>query len=221
MKVLVIASHPDDEVLGVGGTVFSLANEGYEIYFLIMTKGMVEVHGKEKVEFLRQEAIEVHKYLPSSGTFFEDFPSLNMDTIPKREINKCIERVVHRVKPDIVFTHYWDDVNSDHQIVFGASMVALRPYAAPFVKKIYCYEVMSATEWTIPSQGHMFVPICFNDITLYLDKKLHALSMYKSQEKDYPHTRSLRSVENHARQRGNLMGMDAAECFYPIRLKGI
>ena len=87
MNVLIIASHPDDEILGVGGTIFDLADKGARIYCLIMTKGMVEIHGNENVEMLREEAREVHKFLPFTETTFLDFPSLNMDTVSKREIN--------------------------------------------------------------------------------------------------------------------------------------
>ncbi len=221
MNVLVIACHPDDEVLGVGGTIYSLADNGARIFYLILTKGMEEVHGKQKVIDLRKEAEGVHKILPSNGTTFYDFPSLNLDTVPRREINWSIEKTVAQVKPEIVFTHYWDDINSDHRIVSQSTMTALRPYSAPMVKKIYCYEVMSATEWSIASPTKAFVPVCYIDITHYLDKKLEALAMYKSQSKAYPHPRSLRSVENHARQRGNTVGLDAAECFWPARLIGI
>jgi len=221
MKVLVIASHPDDEVLGVGGTVFDLAEKGAKIYFLIMTKGMEEIHGKEKMEMLREEAREVHKFLPSTETTFLDFPSLNMDTVPKRDINRSIEEVVQKVRPEIVFTHFMNDLNNDHQLVSAATMVAVRPYVAPFVRKVYGYEVMSSTEWNCNSPNNMFIPLCFNDISKHLDKKLQALKMYKSQQKEYPHTRSVKSVANHASQRGNIVGFEAAECFYPIRLKEI
>jgi len=221
MNVLIIASHPDDEVLGVGGTAFDLSDKGASIYYIIMTKAMVEVHGKERVEMLRKEAREVHKYLPSTETFFCDFPSLNMDTVPKRDINNAIEEVVQKIKPSIVFTHFPNDINNDHRLVSEATAVACRPYTAPFVKQIYCYEVMSATEWSINANSNAFIPICYNDITKYLDKKLKALSMYKSQEKHYPHTRSVKSVEGHASYRGNTVGMEAAECFYPLRIQGI
>ena len=111
--------------------------------------------------------------------------------------------------------------NHDHRLVSEATAVACRPYTAPFVKHVYCYEVMSATEWPINANANVFIPICYNDITKYLDKKLKALSMYKSQEKPYPHTRSVRSVENHARYRGNVVGVEAAECFYPLLVQGI
>jgi len=170
---------------------------------------------------LRKEAREVHKYLPSTETFFCDFPSLNMDTVPKRDINHAIEEVVQKIKPSIVFTHFSNDINSDHRLVSEATAVACRPYAAPFVKQIYCYEVMSAAEWSTNANSSAFIPICYNDIAKYLDKKLKALSMYKSQEKHYPHTRSVKSVECHASYRGNTVGMEAAECFYPLRIRGI
>ncbi|SHG03268.1 PIG-L deacetylase family protein [Ornithinibacillus halophilus] len=217
MNILVIAPHPDDEVLGVGGTIAKHKANGDNVYICIVTKGMAPMFNEESVKQVRNEAIEAHKLLEVENTFFLDFPAVLLEEVPKYKLNAAIIKVLESTKPDIVYLPHRGDIHLDHKIVFDASMVALRPIGGSKVKEIYCYETLSETEWDAPNTTNAFIPNTWVDITQFIDIKKSAMSVFKSQVYSFPHPRSLQSLENLSKYRGANMGLNNAEAFMTIR----
>ena len=216
-KILVFAPHPDDEILGCGGTMIKHVEAGNEVYVCIVTKGVMPLFKPEVVEKTRNEARECHKRIGVKKTFFLDFPAVLIDKENRYEINGKILDVIMEVKPDEVYIPHWGDMQKDHQIVADSCMVALRPKYEPKVKRIYSYETMSETAWNAPNVQNEFIPNVFIDISDHLSKKIEALSFFKSQLSPFPDARSLEAVEALAKYRGALMQVKAAEAFMLIR----
>lgn len=216
-KVLVFAPHPDDEILGCGGTMIKHIESGNEVYVCIVTKGCLPLFKPESTEKTRSEARNCHQHIGVKKTFFLDFPAVMIDKENRYEVNGKILDVVKEVQPDEVYIPHWGDMQKDHQIVADACMVALRPKYEPKVKRIYSYETMSETAWNAPNIQNEFIPNVFVDITETLDKKIEALGYFKTQLSPFPDARSLESVEALAKYRGALMHFKAAEAFMLIR----
>lgn len=216
-KLLVIAPHPDDEILGCGGTMIKNIEEGNEVYVCIVTKGPESLFPIELIEKTRQDARECHRKIGVTKTFFLDFPSVFLEECHRYELNDAILKVVREVMPDEVYIPHWGDMQKDHQIVADACMVALRPKYEPKVKHIYSYETMSETAWNAPNVQNEFIPNVFVDINEQLCKKMEALGFFKTQLNQFPDARSLEAVEALAKYRGALMHVRAAEAFMLIR----
>lgn len=227
-KILVVAAHPDDEVLGCGGTIAKYARGGSRVYILFLGQGKASrFHDpkgapdsktiKKEQDDLKQEAAKAAKILGISKVFFEDFPDQRYDAVPMIEIVKSIEKIKNKIKPDIVFTHHAGDVNYDHQVVVKAVLTACRPLRGETVKKIYSFEVPSSTEWGIPKRKDYFVPNVFVDISKTLPQKIKAMNYYKSELKKYPHPRSLEAIKIIAQRWGTVVGKDYAEAFELIK----
>lgn len=216
-KILVIAPHPDDEILGCGGTIIRNIAEGNEVYVCIATKGCPPLFKPERTEENRRDTIKCHKHIGIKKTFFLDFPAAMMETVERYELNGKLLDVVSEVQPDEVYIPHWGDMQKDHQMVADAAMVALRPKYKPQVKCIYGYETMSETAWNAPNVQNEFIPNVFIDISEYLEKKKEALAFFKLQVSAFPDARSLEAIEALAKYRGALMNMQAAEAFMLIR----
>ena len=216
-KVLVIAPHPDDEILGCGGTMIKLIEAGDEVFVCIATKGCLPLFSTESVEKVRNEAKICHNLIGVKKSFFLDFPAAMMEKVERYEMNSRILEVIKEVQPDIVFIPHWGDMQKDHQIIADACMVVLRPKYEPRVKRIYSYETMSETAWNAPNVQNEFIPNVFVDITDTIDKKIEALGFFETQISPFPDARSLESVEALAKYRGALMHFKAAEAFMLIR----
>jgi LmbE family N-acetylglucosaminyl deacetylase len=216
-KVIVIAPHPDDEILGVGGTIARFSDEGVEVYIVIITKGYPPLFDEESINIGRKEALEAHKFLNVKETFFLSFPAANLDSIPSREINDKLIDMFKDIKPDIIFIPFNGDVHIDHQRIFLSALVAARPNNSEFPSFIYAYETLSETNWNAPYITPNFVPNVFIDISQYLDKKIEAFKKYKSQVKEFPHERSIESLKMLAMLRGSTVGCYAAEAFVLVR----
>lgn len=216
-KVLVFAPHPDDEILGCGGTMIKYIDAGNEVYVCIVTKGCLPLFPPEAVEKTRTETRECHKKMGVKKTYFLDFPAVMIEKENRYEVNAKILEVVKEVQPDDVYIPHWGDMQKDHQIVADACMVALRPKYEPKVKRIYSYETMSETAWNAPSIQNEFIPNVFVDISGSIDRKIEALDFFKTQLSPFPDARSLESVEALAKYRGALMHFRAAEAFMLIR----
>lgn len=221
-KVLVIAAHPDDEVLGCGGTAARLNKEGYEIATLILGEGISsrddirDIKKREKnILELKGEAKKANTILGIREVFFHDFPDNRFDTVPFLDIVKVIEKIKNQVKPDIIFTHYEKDLNIDHQIIYKAVITATRPIKEETVKEIYSFEIPSSTEWSYPLS---FSPSMFYDISETIDVKLKALEKYKTELKKYPHPRSLEGVKLIAKNWGMKVGLEHAEAYKVVRI---
>ena len=216
-KVLVIAPHPDDEILGCGGTMIKHIEAGDEVFVCIATKGCLPLFSPKSVEKVRNEAKKCHNLIGVKKTYFLDFPAAMMEKVERYELNGKFLDVIREVQPDIVYIPHWGDMQKDHQMVAEACMVALRPKYEPKVKAIYSYETMSETAWNAPNVQNDFIPNVFVDISDTLEKKKHALNVFETQVSPFPDARSLESINALAKYRGALMNVKAAEAFMLIR----
>ena len=219
-SVIVIAAHPDDEVLGCGGTSAKHFHDGDEVHVLILAEGMTsrdDTRNREArtddIVHLKNMANQAHKLLGSTSVQLMDFPENRMDSIDLLDIVKVVENEINDKKPEIIFTHYNRDLNVDHRITHQAVFTACRPEPDSTVKKIYCFEVPSSTEWQTPQDYAQFMHNTFADISDTLQKKLSAQKSYESEMKPWPHSRSIKAVEYLARWRGTNVGFEAAEAF--------
>ncbi|MCP5048604.1 MAG: PIG-L family deacetylase, partial [bacterium] len=162
-----------------------------------------------------QHIQEANILIGANKVFSFDFPDNRFDSVPLLDVVKVVEKVKQRVNPDIIFTHYENDLNVDHRVLFRAVMTATRPMKGESVKEIYSFEVLSSTEWNYPLS---FNPNCFFDITETIDTKIEAMSKYKSELRDYPHPRSLQGIHLTAQHWGMKTGVKFAEAFKLIRM---
>lgn len=222
-KILVVAAHPDDAVLGVGGTIAKHAVHGDEIYCLILGEGMTSRYSQreevkeEELKQLKSAEEQAAEILGTNKGFFRDFPDNSFDTVPLLQIVKAIEQVKEQVKPDVIYTHHWGDLNIDHQITFKAVLTACRPMTDESVEEIYSFEVPSSTEWNSPDVQNYFIPDVFVDISKTFNKKIKALEAYKSEIREYPHPRSPKALEIIAKRWGVSVGKELVEAFRLVR----
>jgi len=218
MNVLVIAPHPDDEVLGVGGTIARLSCEGHHVTVAIVTKGWEPLFVDADVAQVRAEARSASEVLSVKSLRFMDLPVTTLNTMPDHQLNEQFESLLDEEKPELVFLPFCHDRHEDHRRVFVAGMVALRPLAKrKCVKQILCYETVSETHWSAAYVESSFEPQLWVDISDYLPTKIEAMRKYKSQLCAEPHPRSIGAISSLAKWRGSVVGMSAAECFVTIR----
>lgn len=214
MRILVFAAHPDDETLGCGGTILSHVNRGDEVYICIVTNAIKSFNlTQEEARKRREDAERSCNSLSSKKTFFLDQPSVLLDTVPLLDLVKQFTEIVTEVKPDIIYTHFENDLNQDHRIVNRATLIASRSNE---IKEIYFYEIPSTTNHVL-GIVNQFAPNTFVDISEHLDKKLEILSGYESEMKEYPDPRSLEGIKLYAKFRGLMCNLTAAEAFVLYR----
>ena len=219
-KILIIAPHADDEILGCGGTIARLCKEGKEVYILIMTNGSIgapELFSAEFMVSLRKEAIAAHKLLGVKETFFAEFPAPALNAFPECKLSTEISKVISNLSPDTVFIPHPGDMHQDHKAVYRSALVSMRPQSVHKVRQILIYETLSETNWG-PMNEKPFVPNCFIDVSEHFDKKIESFTCFKSQLKQFPHTRSLEAIEALAKYRGATIGVARAEAFFVERL---
>jgi LmbE family N-acetylglucosaminyl deacetylase len=217
-SILVVAAHPDDEVLGCGGTIAKLADQGASVHVAFLADG---VYARDGTELSRADALSARQaaaqkacgILGTRSISIGTFPDNRMDTVALLDIIKCVEELVAKHSPDTILTHHAGDLNIDHQRIHHAVATATRPQPGCVVKTLCCFEVPSSTEWQLPGSGPIFAPNYFVDISETLDRKLAALSAYADELRAWPHARSLRGIEYLARWRGATVGVEAAEAF--------
>lgn len=217
-SILIVAAHPDDEVLGCGGTIAKLADEGACVHVAFLADGVFS-RDAEKDD---QQSELAHRRLATQracdilgvkSIFFGDFPDNRMDSIALLDIIKPVEALITKYQPDTVFTHHAGDVNIDHRRTHEAVVTACRPQSGMPVRTILSFEVPSSTEWQLPGSAVVFAPNWFVDISVTLERKLAALDAYAHELRSWPHPRSRQGVEYLARWRGAAVGADAAEAF--------
>lgn len=221
-KVLVIAAHPDDEVLGVGGTVAKLSAEGVECHLLIVTDGSSSQyrdsdHLHEIIEAKKLETKGCSDLLGFKSIHYGELTDMKLDKTPHIVINQVIEKVIDEVQPDTVFTHFWGDVNRDHQEVYNSTLVAVRPVMGQVVRELYCYRVPSSTEWTPNKADTMFMANFFVDIEKFAEQKYQAFACYSTEIREYPHPRSVQYLREADKAVGLRVGLLAAEEFVMLR----
>lgn len=224
-KALVIAAHPDDEVLGMGGTIAKLVKAGRIVDVMIVTDGSSAQyrdsdHLAEIIEAKKKETRNCAEVLGVRDIYYGELPDMKLDATPHIRINQVIEDVIDKVQPDAVFTHFWGDVNCDHQNVYKSTLVAVRPVMGQVVKELYCYRVPSSTEWTPNKADTMFMPNYFVDIEQYADQKYKAFSCYSTELREYPHPRSVQYLRENDKVVGLRVGLLAAEEFVLLRKLG-
>ena len=218
--VLVIAAHPDDEVLGCGGTIARHVAEGDEVHVVILAEGATSRDVTRNPEARTQELGELaqaaHKakdILGVSSLHLHQFPDNRMDGVDLLDVIKCVEEHIGRVVPSVVYTHHAGDLNMDHQVTHKAVVTACRPQPGHAVNTVLFFEVPSSTEWQTPGSGAAFTPNWFVDISETLKQKKEALEAYADEMRSWPHARSTEAVEHLARWRGASVGTEAAEGF--------
>lgn len=221
-KVLVIAAHPDDEVLGVGGTIAKLSSEGVECHLLIVTDGSSSQYResdclREIIEAKKQETKNCSDLLGFKSIHYGELPDMKLDQTPHIVINQVIEKVIDEVQPDTVFTQFWGDVNRDHQEVYKSTLVAVRPVMGQVVRELYCYRVPSSTEWTPNKADTMFLANYFVDIEKFAEQKYKAFACYSTELREYPHPRSVQYLREADKAVGLRVGLLAAEEFVMLR----
>ena len=217
-KILIISPHPDDETLGVGGTILKLKENSNFIYWLIIT-GMNEKLGfsKEKILSREKEIEKVAEIYKFEDVFKLNFPTTRLDTIPMVDLVSKISDCIYKIKPEIIFVNNKSDIHTDHKITFQAVISATKPFRANFIKKILMYETISETDTLTSLSENIFPPNIYVDISNYIEKKLKIMSTYKSEIMNYPLPRSLDSIKALARYRGSQIGVEYAEAFMLVR----
>jgi LmbE family N-acetylglucosaminyl deacetylase len=223
MKTLVIAAHPDDEVLGCGGTIARLAREGHEIYIAILGEGITSRYLQRehadlaKVEALQARSRQVAKLLGAKDVLMQNLPDNRFDTVPLLDIIKIVESLIARLSPEVVYTHHGSDLNLDHVMLHRAVLTATRPMENQSVREVFAFEVLSSTEWAFQQFEPNFHPSVFVDIGYTLDIKIQAMSYYETEVRSFPHPRSPEAIRAIAQRWGTVVGREAVEAFELIR----
>lgn len=222
MNILIIAPHRDDEVIGAGGTIAKHSALGDVVYVCVITHGVEPICNGDLDKRIKTECIEADRLLGVKETIFLDFPAAMLETVPRHKLNDSLIKVVQKIKPEIVYIPHRGDMQLDHKMTVDAAMVALRPKYQHVVKKIYSYETLSETGWDVPNTTNGFIPNAYNDISEYLELKLQAMRVFKSQIAEYPNPRSVEGIHALAIYRGTTVNLKAAEAFSLLReIRGV
>jgi len=232
MNVLIIAAHPDDEVLGMGGTIAKHTSRHDNVTIIYMATGItarresseqkhtiknipkkIQEDWQQEIEKLRRDAKKSARLLKVKNIKFFDFPDNEMDGIHLLKVVKVIEKEIKSAKPDRIYTNHYGDLNVDHKVVYNATLAACRPVNFS-VKEILSFEVLSSTEWSYP---YNFNPNYFINIEKHLEKKISAMKLFVSEIRKFPHPRSSENIKHVARRWGSVSGFNAAEAFELIR----
>jgi LmbE family N-acetylglucosaminyl deacetylase len=221
-SALVVAAHPDDEVLGCGGTIARLAQAGDTVHVAILGEGITSRHASRaeadasELAELRETSRRAADRLGVAELYHYDLPDNRFDSVALLDVVKIVEELIERIRPRTVFTHHPGDVNVDHEVLHRAVLAATRPMEGTPVREVLAFEVPSSTEWAF-GQLATFRPCVFYDVTATLDAKLEAMQLYEGESRVSPHPRSPESLEALARQRGTAVGVQAAEAFELVR----
>ena len=216
MNILVIAPHPDDEILGCGGAIIKHIKNNDDVYLCIMTKGDVKYYGEETLKEKRQEVLKVADFLKIKKIFFCDFIAAHLDTYPQNQINQKLREIIQEVQPHTIYLPHQSDLHRDHQLTFQCALVAAKPILTHFIKIIISYETLSETEQS-SQYTNPFIPNYYINITPQLAQKKQALELYQSELRSYPHPRSPQALDIKAKSRGIEIGVEAAEAFMIIK----
>ena len=222
--VLVVAAHPDDEVLGCGGTIARHADAGEQVQVLIVAEGATSrqqqrdrLQAGDELSSLAQAAQTAGLILGAAGVELLDLPDNRLDSLDRLDLIKHIEQRIDRYQPHVVYVHHAGDVNVDHRRLHEAVVTACRPTPGHSVRRLLSFEVASSSEWQPPGSAPAFQPNWFVDISGQWQRKSEALAAYASEMRPWPHARSLEALEHLARWRGAQVGVEAAEAFCLLR----
>lgn len=217
MRSIVVAPHPDDETLGVGGTLLRRKSEGAQVAWLIVTGISVKFGwGAEKVGERGAEIKRVGELYDFDEMFALDFPTTRLDQVPVSDLVAAISQVFRSFEPQEIFVPHPSDVHTDHRDVFSAVAACTKWFRYPSVKRVLAYETLSETDFGMGTdQG--FCPNVFVDIEQFLDQKLRVMDIYKSEMGAFPFPRSHEAIRALAAIRGAAAGFKAAEAFQLLR----
>lgn len=217
--VAVIVAHPDDEVLGCGGTISKHKSQNDDVYVVFVSDGVTSRVNFSDNDFKARikSANSAKEILGINEIFFLNYPDNQLDTVPFLNIVQSLEKILHRIKPDVVYTHHYGDLNIDHQLTNRAVATCLRPMPSNSVFEFFGFEILSSTDWTI-AREFSFIPNTYVDISKTLEIKLKALDCYSQELRAAPHSRSVENVIALAKSRGHTVGLDSAEAFITYRM---
>jgi LmbE family N-acetylglucosaminyl deacetylase len=223
LTILVLAAHPDDEVLGCGGTIARYAREGHDVHIAILGEGITSRFAdrdeaeQAELDHLHGQSRHVADFLGARALSLFGLPDNRFDTVPMLDVVKIIETLVSELRPAVVYTQHGGDLNVDHTVLYRATLTAMRPMAGSPVRDVYAYEVASSTEWAFQQFSPVFTPNVFQDITTTVDTKIEAMQLYETEARPFPHPRSPEALRASARRWGATIGVDAAEAFQLVR----
>ncbi len=213
MKTLVIAPHPDDEILGAGGTLFKKSkSKKNKLYWIIMTDMQPPDYSAKNIKIRKLEIEKIKKLLDFKKTFNLAYRPGNLDLIPKKKLVEEITQIIKKIKPDEIFVPSYSDVHSDHKVTSDIISTCTKNFRFKFIKTILAYEVLSETNFNLIKKNNFF-PNYYEDITGFLELKKKAMKIYKSELKKFPFPRSLKTIDSLAKIRGSEIGTKAAEAF--------
>ncbi|WP_335871209.1 PIG-L deacetylase family protein [Bacillus sp. 2205SS5-2] len=210
--VLIIAAHPDDELLGSAGTLKRLVDQGYHVVSIITALGR-----KEEAHHIQQFSRKANKEIGIKNVIFLKHTNLELEMVPLHELTKEIEELIELYQPVKIFTHHYGDLNRDHQITFQAVLTATRPIPGKPPIEIITFETVSSSEWNIATNDKSFKPNYYVDITTTFESKIAALKHYDVEMREFPHPRSYEGIKYLANIRGMTVGVPYAEAFEIIR----
>ncbi|MBW0167192.1 MAG: PIG-L family deacetylase [Vulcanococcus sp.] len=223
-SVLVVAAHPDDEVLGCGGTIARHADAGDQVHVLIVAEGATSRQVQRDRDQLTEVLSDLAMAAKRAGTILGakdvellHLPDNRLDSLDRLDLIKRIEEPIERLKPQVVYVHHAGDVNVDHRRLHEALITACRPTPGQAARRLLSFEVASSTEWQPPGSAPAFQPNWFVDISAHWKRKREALEAYASEMRPWPHARSIEALEHLARWRGAQVGVEAAEAFCLLR----
>lgn len=217
-RVIVISAHPDDEILGAGGSILKHVSNGDEVYWLITTNISEEQGFAKEITSSREEEIkEVEKQLGIRKTFLLNYPTMTLSSSSLIKMVPEISKIFNEVKPEIIYCLNRSDAHSDHRITFDAVMACTKSFRYPFIKKVLMYECLSETEFAPPLPEKVFLPNYYVDISKFIDKKIEIMKIYDSELGEHPFPRSLENIKALATYRGASVGVKFAEAFQLIK----
>jgi LmbE family N-acetylglucosaminyl deacetylase len=223
--ILTVTAHPDDEVLGFGGTSYVLTQRGAKAYNLILSGEADARQNRPSVEYLRTHTSKAQEIIGAEPPLFGSFPNIKFNTVPHLDIVQFIERKIEEIEPDYIFTHHPGDLNNDHYHTSIACQAAVRLFQRKDVKPIrgfYFIEIPSSTDWAFSATGQSFNPNTFVEIALSgLEKKIESLNTYDDVMRNYPHPRSVEVLRGLAAYRGGQAGLNYAEAFQAVFQRNI
>jgi len=217
--VLVVAAHPDDEVLGVGATAARRAAAGDTVHLALLGEGITSRPGTDRtaVGALQDDARAVAGMLGAKSVAFGALPDNRFDTVALLDIVQRVEGWVRELDPEVVYTHHPGDLNVDHRLTFQAVLTATRPVPGCRVREVYAFEIASSTEWAFGRLAAPFSPTVFEDVASTIDLKVACLERYRGEHRAFPHPRSGEALRAIARRWGTVVGLPYAEAFELIR----
>lgn len=223
MNVLVVAAHPDDEILGCGGTMARLSKEGHDVHVAILGEGITSRYEKRDradvklVDDLRADSREAARIVGAKKLHLFGLPDNRFDSWDILDVVKVIEGVIEETRPQVVYTQHGGDLNVDHVAVFRATLTATRPVPGSAVRAVYAYPVGSSSEWAFQKFSPRFSPTVFVDVSATLETKVAAMEAYRSEARPFPHPRSAEAIRATAQHWGSCAGLHAAEPFELVR----